>query len=60
MMGDNRDNSLDSRFTVGFVPFENLVGPASVIFFSVKNGAHPLAFWRWPADMRTSRLFKSL
>ncbi len=59
-MGDNRDNSLDSRFDVGFVPHENLVGPAQVIFFSVKNDAHPLAFWRWPADLRPSRLFKGL
>ena len=59
-MGDNRDNSLDSRFDVGFVPFENLVGPAQVIFFSVKNGAHPLAVWRWPSDMRVDRLFKGL
>ncbi len=60
MMGDNRDNSLDSRFDVGFVPFENFVGRAKVIFFSVENDAHPLAFWRWPADMRVSRLFKGL
>lgn len=59
-MGDNRDNSLDSRFDVGFVPAENLVGPARVIFFSVRNKSHPLAFWRWPADMRPSRLFKGL
>ncbi len=59
-MGDNRDNSLDSRFDVGFVPRENLVGPAQVIFFSVKNESHPLAFWRWPADLRPSRLFKGL
>lgn len=59
-MGDNRDNSLDSRFDVGFVPFENLVGPAQVIFFSVKNDAHPLAIWRWPSDMRVDRLFKGL
>lgn len=59
-MGDNRDNSLDSRFDVGFVPLENLVGPARVIFFSVRNEAHPLAIWRWPSDMRTSRLFKGL
>jgi len=57
-MGDNRDNSLDSRFDVGFVPAENLVGPAQIIFFSVKNDAHPLAFWRWPTDLRPSRLFK--
>lgn len=59
-MGDNRDNSLDSRFDVGFVPFENLVGPARMIFFSVDNNSHPLAFWRWPADMRWSRLFEFL
>lgn len=60
MMGDNRDNSLDSRFDVGFVPLENFVGPARTIFFSVSNGAHPLAIWRWPTDMRTDRLFKGL
>jgi signal peptidase I len=59
-MGDNRDNSLDSRFDVGYVPFENLVGPARVIFFSVKNGAHPLAVWRWPSDLRPERLLKGL
>src|SRR3954451_17856333 len=36
MMGDNRDNSTDSRFSqVGTVPFENIVGRAAVIFFSV-------------------------
>jgi len=39
MLGDNRDNSTDSRFLgqVGYVPFENIVGRAEVIFFSV-NG----------------------
>ncbi|GIL03223.1 MAG: signal peptidase I [Alphaproteobacteria bacterium] len=57
-MGDNRDNSLDSRFDVGYVPYENLVGPARVIFFSVDNNSHPLAFWNWPSDMRWGRLFK--
>ena len=60
MMGDNRDNSLDSRFDVGFVPLENFIGPARSIFFSVANGAHPLAIWRWPTDMRTDRLFRGL
>ncbi|MBX8828000.1 signal peptidase I, partial [Ochrobactrum sp. SFR4] len=34
MMGDNRDNSLDSRYSVGYVPYENFVGRANVIFFS--------------------------
>ncbi|MFK7901245.1 MAG: signal peptidase I [Nitratireductor sp.] len=60
MMGDNRDNSLDSRFDVGFVPLENFVGPAKVIFFSVSNGSHPLSFWKWPSDMRFDRFFKGI
>ena len=36
MMGDNRDNSLDSRFIeqVGYVPYENLIGRADFLFFS--------------------------
>ena len=40
MMGDNRDNSTDSRFLsqVGYVPFENIIGRAQIIFFSVAEG----------------------
>jgi signal peptidase I len=57
MMGDNRDNSSDSRFTVGFVPAENLVGRANVIFFSIAGGASPLEVWKWPSEMRAGRLF---
>ncbi len=57
MMGDNRDNSSDSRFSVGYVPFENLVGRANIIFFSIAGGASPLEIWKWPSDMRASRLF---
>jgi signal peptidase I len=60
MMGDNRDNSTDSRFLndVGYVPFENFVGKAQVIFFSVEEGQSVLAFWKWPWTVRADRLFK--
>ncbi len=56
MMGDNRDNSSDSRFTVGYVPSENLVGRANIIFFSIADGSSPLEIWKWPTDMRIGRL----
>lgn len=55
-MGDNRDNSSDSRFTVGFVPAENLVGRANVIFFSIAGGHSPMEVWQWPSQLRLSRL----
>jgi signal peptidase I len=63
MMGDNRDNSADSRIGpelggVGYVPFVNLVGRAEIIFFSVKKDEPALAFWRWPWTVRWERLFK--
>lgn len=53
-MGDNRDNSMDSRFPrraggVGTVPFENLVGRADRVIFS-SAGASMLAFWTWRPD----------
>jgi signal peptidase I len=58
MMGDNRDNSTDSRFPqVGYVPFENIIGKAQLIFFSVYQGEHAWEFWRWPVSVRWSRLF---
>ncbi|MGB8818911.1 MAG: signal peptidase I [Rhizobiaceae bacterium] len=56
-MGDNRDNSNDSRFEVGMVPFENLVGRANIIFFSIGGGHSALELWAWPANVRFSRLF---
>jgi signal peptidase I len=58
MMGDNRDNSADSRVPgeVGYVPFENLIGRAQVIFFSVREGAHAWEVWRWPWSVRWDRL----
>lgn len=62
MMGDNRDNSTDSRFLtdVGFVPFENFIGRAEFIFFSVDADARAWEFWRWPWTLRPSRIFNGL
>jgi signal peptidase I len=58
MMGDNRDNSTDSRFSqVGTVPFENIIGRAQIIFFSVYDGERAWEFWRWPFSVRWGRLF---
>ncbi len=59
-MGDNRDNSLDSRFSqlargVGFVPIENLIGRADRIIFS-SAGRSILFFWTWRSD----RFFKAI
>ncbi|SFG86652.1 MULTISPECIES: signal peptidase I [Sulfitobacter] len=53
-MGDNRDNSADSRLAqraggVGFVPFENLIGRADRIVFS-SAGRSMLFFWTWRSD----------
>ena len=59
LMGDNRDNSLDSRFDVGYVPLENFVGRATIIFFSIAEDASPLEIWKWPTDLRLERFFKS-
>ncbi|MDX3927354.1 MAG: signal peptidase I [Shinella sp.] len=58
MMGDNRDNSADSRFDVGFVPAENLIGRASLIFFSLGNDTAFREIWKWPMNLRWDRLFK--
>jgi signal peptidase I len=55
MMGDNRDNSSDSR-VFGFVPAENLVGRANIVFFSISEGASPLEIWKWPTLLRPSRI----
>jgi signal peptidase I len=59
MMGDNRDNSADSRVlsAVGYVPFENLIGKAQIIFFSIGDGQPAWQVWNWPRSVRWSRLF---
>lgn len=57
MMGDNRDNSDDSRGSVGFVPAQNLVGKAEIRFFSTNGSAHIWEFWKWPWAVRYNRLF---
>lgn len=59
-MGDNRDNSRDSRAEVGMVPFKNLVGRAELIFFSHNGQARLWEIWRWPAAIRLSRIGKSI
>jgi signal peptidase I len=64
-MGDNRDNSLDSRFPqendgVGFVPAENLEGKAQIILLSWKHGASLFKPWTWVMDARPSRFFHYL
>lgn len=64
MMGDNRDNSTDSRVVptatspegVGFVPEENLVGRAEIIFFSTDGSARLWEVWKWPFAIRYARI----
>jgi len=64
MMGDNRDDSIDSRvpmeYGVGFVPAENLVGKAQVIMFSWYPGASLFKPWTWFTKLRPSRFFHGL
>jgi signal peptidase I len=60
-MGDNRDNSQDSRFPqVGFIPEENLVGRAEFIFHSLANGTGIGEVWNWPDDTRGERVFMTI
>ena len=62
MMGDNRDNSQDSRVphVVGFVPYENLVGRADFLFFSTDGSASLFEIWKWPWALRYRRFFNDI
>ena len=60
MMGDNRDNSNDSRKDVGFVPFENIEGKARFLFYSHDDSVvwyNPIS---WIAAIRRGRLFNTI
>jgi signal peptidase I len=58
MMGDNRDNSDDSRMDVGYVPAANLVGKAEFIFFSIDGSLWQI--WKWPWTIRFDRMFSGI
>ena len=62
MMGDNRDNSTDSRSQhyVGTVPFVNFVGRAEVIFFSIREDTPIWQIWNWPWAVRWGRILDTL
>lgn len=59
-MGDNRDNSRDSRVMsdVGFIPRANLVGRAEFLFFSVDGNVWE--FWKWGKTLRLGRIFDGI
>ena len=59
MLGDNRDNSYDSRF-FGFVPAENLEGKARFIFYSNNGNGDFWQFWKWKKSLRLERFFEGL
>lgn len=62
VMGDNRDNSQDSRVSnlVGFVPYENLVGRADILFFSIDKNTISWNPLTWPKSIRFNRVLRKL
>jgi signal peptidase I len=64
LMGDNRDDSLDSRFSageggIGLVPVERLVGRATMIFWSTDGSASYFKPWTWFSALRADRIGNS-
>jgi len=64
MMGDNRDDSMDSRFSVesggvGLLPIENVLGRAMIGFWSTDGSAQWLLPWTWFTAARWSRIFET-
>jgi len=59
-MGDDRDDSADSRADVGYIPAENLVGRAEFLFFSTDSSAEWWEVWKWPFAIRYGRLFNGI
>jgi signal peptidase I len=61
-MGDNRDNSRDSRvlYDIGYVPAENLVSRAEFLLFSLNGSARLWEIWRWPSAVRFGRIGKEI
>ncbi|QIL02344.1 signal peptidase I [Sphingomonas sinipercae] len=64
LMGDNRDDSLDSRFDpieggMGFVPLERIVGRATITFWSTDGSSSYVKPWTWFSALRTNRLGKT-
>jgi signal peptidase I len=59
MMGDNRDNSSDSRVLArhGYVPARNILHRPEMVYFSMAEGESAWRFWRWPWSMRWGRMF---
>ena len=58
VLGDNRDNSSDSR-RFGFIPNKNLVGRAEFLFFSIKDSS-AWKIWNWYSSVRVNRLFTKI
>jgi len=61
LMGDNRDDSLDSRYSiaeggVGMVPIDHVVGRAAIIFWSTDGSSSYVRPWTWFTALRADRI----